>query len=94
MAIAITHSRAQFGIDAPAVAIETHLTNGLPAFNLVGLPETSVRESKERVRSCPPNHDQSGAGRSAEGRHALRPRYRPQRIGRLGASTDQRIGPV
>jgi len=52
MAIAITHSRAQFGIDAPAVAIETHLTNGLPAFNLVGLPETSVRESKERVRSA------------------------------------------
>lgn len=52
MTIAITHSRALVGIRAPAVAVETHLANGLPAFNLVGLPETSVRESKERVRSA------------------------------------------
>lgn len=52
MIVAIAHSRAQLGISAPAVRIETHLTNGLPAFNLVGLPETAVRESKERVRSA------------------------------------------
>lgn len=52
MAIAIVHCRAQLGISAPAVAIETHLSNGLPAFNLVGLPEAAVRESKERVRSA------------------------------------------
>ena len=52
MSIAITYSRALFGITAPGVAVETHLSNGLPAFNLVGLPETSVRESKERVRSA------------------------------------------
>ena len=48
----MTHCRAQLGIEAPAVAIETHLSNGLPAFNLVGMAETAVRESKERVRSA------------------------------------------
>jgi magnesium chelatase family protein len=52
MTIAIAYSRALLGIRAPEVAVETHLSNGLPAFNLVGLPETSVRESKERVRSA------------------------------------------
>jgi magnesium chelatase family protein len=34
------------------VIVEVHLANGLPAFNIVGLPETSVRESKDRVRSA------------------------------------------
>jgi len=52
MSIAIAYSRALYGITAPGVAVETHLSGGLPAFNLVGLPETSVRESKERVRSA------------------------------------------
>jgi len=50
--IAILHSRAQRGIDAPLVRVEAHLANGLPAFNIVGLPETAVRESKDRVRSA------------------------------------------
>jgi len=45
-------SRAQHGIDAPLVRVETHISNGLPAFNIVGLPATAVRESKERVRSA------------------------------------------
>ena len=45
-------SRAQRGIDAPLVRVETHISNGLPAFNIVGLPATAVRESKERVRSA------------------------------------------
>ena len=45
-------SRAQQGIDAPLVQVETHISNGLPAFNIVGLPATAVRESKERVRSA------------------------------------------
>ncbi len=52
MSIAIAYSRALLGMTAPLVAVETHLSNGLPAFNLVGLPETTVRESKERVRSA------------------------------------------
>ncbi len=52
MAVPIVYSRASVGIDAPLVSVETHLTPGLPAFNLVGLPETAVRESKDRVRSA------------------------------------------
>ena len=52
MSIAIVHSRANVGIDAPLVAVETHLSNGLPSFTIVGLPETAVRESRERVRSA------------------------------------------
>jgi magnesium chelatase family protein len=39
-------------MDAPLVQVETHLSNGLPAFHIVGLPETAVRESKDRVRSA------------------------------------------
>jgi magnesium chelatase family protein len=37
-------------MEAPLVQVETHLANGLPAFHIVGLPETAVRESKDRVR--------------------------------------------
>ena len=46
------HSRALCGIDAPAVVVETHLAGGLPGFSVVGLPETAVRESRERVKSA------------------------------------------
>ena len=52
MSLAIVHCRAALGVAAPQVQIETHLSNGLPAFHLVGLPETAVRESRERVRSA------------------------------------------
>ncbi|MGB5324916.1 MAG: YifB family Mg chelatase-like AAA ATPase [Pseudomonadales bacterium] len=52
MALAITFSRANFGIKAPLVRVETHLSNGLPAFTIVGLPEVAVRESRDRVRSA------------------------------------------
>ncbi|GAB3485206.1 YifB family Mg chelatase-like AAA ATPase [Azotobacter salinestris] len=52
MSLAIVHSRAQVGVEAPAVTVEAHLANGLPALTLVGLPETAVRESKDRVRSA------------------------------------------
>ncbi len=52
MAIACITTRAGKGVEAPKVSVEVHLSNGLPAFNLVGLPETSVREAKERVRSA------------------------------------------
>src|SRR5262249_35070814 len=51
MPTSIVHSRASLGIDAPLVMIETHLSNGLPAFSIVGLPETAVKESRDRVRS-------------------------------------------
>ena len=52
MSLAIVHSRAQVGVEAPAVTVETHLANGLPMLTLVGLPETAVKESKDRVRSA------------------------------------------
>ena len=52
MSLAIVHSRARLGIDAPAVSVEVHLANGMPSLTLVGLPETAVRESKDRVRSA------------------------------------------
>jgi len=52
MSLAVVQSRAKLGIEAPKISVEVHLSNGLPAFNIVGLPETSVKESKDRVRSA------------------------------------------
>lgn len=52
MSLSIVYSRAKYGIDAPLVTVETHLSNGLPSLNIVGLPETAVKESKDRVRSA------------------------------------------
>jgi len=52
MSLAIVYSRANIGIEAPLVSVETHLSNGLPGFSIVGLLETAVREIKERVRSA------------------------------------------
>jgi len=52
MSLAIVYSRAQVGVEAPVVTVEAHLANGLPALTLVGLPETAVKESKDRVRSA------------------------------------------
>jgi magnesium chelatase family protein len=52
MNLATVYSRAKCGITAPIVTVEVHLSNGLPALNIVGLPETAVKESKDRVRSA------------------------------------------
>jgi len=52
MSLACVYSRARVGLESPLVTVEAHLANGLPAFNIVGLPETSVREAKDRVRSA------------------------------------------
>ena len=52
MSLAIVHSRAQVGVEAPAVTVEVHLANGLPSLTMVGLPEAAVKESKDRVRSA------------------------------------------
>ena len=52
MPLAVIHTRARMGIEAPLVTVEVHLSNGLPALNIVGLPEAAVRESKDRVRSA------------------------------------------
>ena len=52
MSLSCVFSRARVGLESPLVTVEVHLANGLPAFNIVGLPETSVKESKDRVRSA------------------------------------------
>lgn len=52
MSLAVVTSRAREGIRAPLVAVEVHLSNGLPALSIVGLPEMAVRESKDRVRGA------------------------------------------
>ena len=52
MTLAIVHSRARIGLEAPPVTVEVHLSAGLPGFTLVGLPETSVKEARDRVRSA------------------------------------------
>jgi len=48
----VVQSRAVVGIKALPVIVEVHLANGLPSFSTVGLPETAVKESKDRVRAA------------------------------------------
>ncbi len=52
MSLAIVYSRASIGVEAPLVTIEVHMSNGSPGLNLVGLPEASVKEARDRVRSA------------------------------------------
>lgn len=52
MGLAVVYSRASVGVEAPLVTVEVHISNGMPGFALVGLPETTVKESRDRVRSA------------------------------------------
>jgi magnesium chelatase family protein len=52
MSLAVLRSRALAGMEAPEVSVEVHLANGLPAFAMVGLPETEVKEARDRVRAA------------------------------------------
>jgi len=52
MSLAVIHSRALDGLAAPPVQVEVHLAPGLPSFTLVGLADTEVKESRERVRAA------------------------------------------
>jgi magnesium chelatase family protein len=52
MSLAVLYSRALSGMEAALVTVEVHIANGLPNFTIVGLPETEVKESKDRVRSA------------------------------------------
>jgi magnesium chelatase family protein len=52
MSLAVVVSRALDGLEAPEVHVEVQLANGLPSFTLVGLAETEVKESRERVRAA------------------------------------------
>lgn len=52
MALAVAHSRGLDGLNAPPVIVEVHLASGLPSFALVGLPDTEVKEARDRVRAA------------------------------------------
>ena len=52
MSLALVRSRGLDALDAPEITVEVHLSNGLPAFHLVGLADTEVKEARERVRSA------------------------------------------
>ncbi len=52
MSLAVVYSRGRSGIHAPLVTVEVHVANGLPSLSIVGLPETAVKESKDRVRGA------------------------------------------
>jgi hypothetical protein len=52
MSLAVVRSRALDGLNAPPVQVEVQLANGLPSFTLVGLADTEVKESRERVRAA------------------------------------------
>jgi magnesium chelatase family protein len=52
MSLAVLYSRALSGMEAELVTVEVHLAGGLPGFTIVGLPETEVKESRERVRAA------------------------------------------
>lgn len=52
MSLAIVYSRTSNGLDAPLVSVEVNLSNGLPGFSMVGLPETAVKESRDRVKAA------------------------------------------
>jgi magnesium chelatase family protein len=52
MSLSVVYTRAALGIHAPQVTVEVHISAGLPGLTLVGLPETTVREARDRVRSA------------------------------------------
>ena len=52
MPLAVLNSRALAGLQAPPVIVEVHLANGLPSFAIVGLPDTEVKEARDRVRAA------------------------------------------
>lgn len=52
MSLSVIHTRAALGINAPLVTVEVHISAGLPGLTIVGLPETTVKEARDRVRSA------------------------------------------
>jgi magnesium chelatase family protein len=52
MALSIVYTRAALGVHAPLITVEVHISNGLPGLTMVGLPETAVKEARDRVRSA------------------------------------------
>ena len=72
MTVAVIYSCALFGMHAPLVRVEVHLANGLPAFNLVGLPETAKSEPQTHRFG---EDDESNALRIISSRTSNRDRF-------------------
>lgn len=52
MSLSVIYTRASLGITAPLITVEVHISAGLPGLTIVGLPETTVKEARDRVRSA------------------------------------------
>ncbi|XNM48086.1 magnesium chelatase domain-containing protein [Escherichia coli] len=52
MSLSIVHTRAALEVNAPPITVEVHISKGLPGLTMVGLPETTVKEARDRVRSA------------------------------------------
>ena len=52
MSLSVVHTRSAYGVEAPKVDVEVHLGGGLPSLAIVGLPNTAVREARDRVRGA------------------------------------------
>lgn len=52
MSLSRVTTRAALGVEAPLVTVEVHISRGLPGLSLVGLPEKTVKEARDRVRSA------------------------------------------
>jgi hypothetical protein len=75
MRLATTLTRAQLGLKAPEVVVEAHVGGGLPQFTIIGLIETAVRESRDRVRAAISQSGQFPDGRiSSTSRRPICPR--------------------
>src|SRR3954451_27172 len=80
--LASLRSAAVFGVDACPVHVEVDVGFGFPVFNMVGLPDASVRESRDRVRSAIRNSGFPFPG------HRVTVNLAPADVRKAGASYD------
>lgn len=52
MALATVRSATLLGVEGQPITVEVHVSSGIPGYTVVGLPDTSVRESRDRVRAA------------------------------------------
>jgi len=71
MSLAVIYTRATIDVQDPSVTVEVHISNCLPGLTLVGLPETTVKEERDRVRSALINNGFTFPARRITGNLAL-----------------------
>lgn len=79
MSLSIVHTRAALGVNAPPITVEVHISKGLPGLTMVGLPETTVKEARDRAAPLSiadmnirrKNHHQPCSSRSAKRRGTI-----------------------